>query len=207
MSRIVIVILIYHHRKPVDLKNWNQWRLFIRQMEAILNEVRSKISVKVSDKANMTYLWYCPASLLLVLVLFWPLYVRHRVQLLSTGPANCVGTFPLNRSGFQNCIQNLKPVGSIQTTACPVYWSKCNVVSQLKCHVCLQLESFLKVRLCEMRGPSDLLMLSQLQAGPPVIQLQTAQSVSAMLNQVQAAISEITDSRTQHLHNIKNSPR
>lgn len=70
-----------------------------------------------------------------------------------------------------------------------------------------ELESFLKVRLCEMQGPSNLLTLSQLQAGPPVLQLQTAQSVSAMLNQVQAVVIEITDSRTQHLYNIKNSPR
>jgi len=71
----------------------------------------------------------------------------------------------------------------------------------------LQLESFLKVRMFEMHGPSNLLTLSQLQGGPPVLQLQTTQSVSAMLNQVQVVISEITDSRTQHLHNIKNSPR
>jgi hypothetical protein len=71
----------------------------------------------------------------------------------------------------------------------------------------VQLESFLKVRLCEMQGPSNMLTLSQLQAGPPVLQLQTAQSVSAMLKQVQVVISEITDSRTQHLYNIKNSPR
>ncbi|PNF20855.1 CDK5 regulatory subunit-associated protein 3 [Cryptotermes secundus] len=70
-----------------------------------------------------------------------------------------------------------------------------------------ELESFLKVRLCEMQGPSNLLTLSQLQAGPPVLQLQTTQSISAMLNQVQAVISEITDSRSQHLYNIKNSPR
>ncbi|KDR07538.1 hypothetical protein L798_02918, partial [Zootermopsis nevadensis] len=71
----------------------------------------------------------------------------------------------------------------------------------------MELESFLKVRLFEMNGPSNVLTLSQLQGGPAVIQLQTTESVSAMLNQVHVVISEITDSRTQHLHNIKHSPR
>jgi len=70
-----------------------------------------------------------------------------------------------------------------------------------------ELESFLRVRLFEMNGPSNLLTLSQLQGGPPVLQLQTTQSVSVMLNQVQAVLHEMTDSRTNHLHNIKNSPR
>jgi hypothetical protein len=58
-----------------------------------------------------------------------------------------------------------------------------------------------------MNEPSSLLTLSQLQDGPPVLQLQTTQSVSVMLNQAKAVLCEITDSRTSHLHNIKNSPR
>lgn len=87
----------------------------------------------------------------------------------------------------------------------------CEIHTRLKqfsnyCRI-LQLESFLKVRLFEMNGPSNVLTLSQLQGGPAVIQLQTTESVSAMLNQVHVVISEITDSRTQHLHNIKHSPR
>ncbi|PSN58422.1 hypothetical protein C0J52_02807 [Blattella germanica] len=71
----------------------------------------------------------------------------------------------------------------------------------------MELESFLKVRLFEMKGPSNLLTLSQLQDGPSILQLQTTQSIQDMLNRVQVVRAEITDSRTQHLHNIKNSPR
>lgn len=71
----------------------------------------------------------------------------------------------------------------------------------------MELESFLKVRLFEMNGPSSLLMLSQLQNGSPVLQIQTTHSVQAMLDQVKAVIQDITAPRTQHLHNIKHSSR
>ncbi|XP_066996998.1 CDK5 regulatory subunit-associated protein 3 isoform X2 [Anabrus simplex] len=71
----------------------------------------------------------------------------------------------------------------------------------------MELQAFLKVRLFEMQGASDLLSLSQLQDASPILQLQTTQSVLTMLDHVQITLGQITDSRTQHLHNIKHSPR
>uniref|UniRef100_A0A1B6DP65 Uncharacterized protein n=1 Tax=Clastoptera arizonana TaxID=38151 RepID=A0A1B6DP65_9HEMI len=63
----------------------------------------------------------------------------------------------------------------------------------------LQLESFLKVRLLEMQGDNDLLTLSHLS--------ESTQSIAAMLDSVQVAKSLISDPSTQHLHNVKHSPR
>lgn len=61
----------------------------------------------------------------------------------------------------------------------------------------LELESFLKVRLLEMQGDCDLLVMAHL--------TETTQSVTAMLDSVQVAKQLIMDSSTQHLHNIKHS--
>ncbi|XP_054263044.1 CDK5 regulatory subunit-associated protein 3-like [Macrosteles quadrilineatus] len=66
------------------------------------------------------------------------------------------------------------------------------VINQL-----LELESFLKIRLLEMQGESDLLVISQLN--------ETTQSVTAMLDCVQLTKQLILDPATQHLHNIKHS--
>ncbi|XP_054264625.1 CDK5 regulatory subunit-associated protein 3-like [Macrosteles quadrilineatus] len=66
------------------------------------------------------------------------------------------------------------------------------VINQL-----LELESFLKIRLLEMQGESDLLVISQLN--------ETTQSVAAMLDCVQLTKQLILDPATQHLHNIKHS--
>nr|CAD7440956.1 unnamed protein product [Timema bartmani] len=72
-----------------------------------------------------------------------------------------------------------------------------------------ELESFLKIRLHEMRSSSsgDLLSMSLLQDAPTILQLQSTESVEKMLSDLQGALTDITDQRTQHLHNIKNSPK
>uniref|UniRef100_A0A1B6L5Z9 CDK5 regulatory subunit-associated protein 3 n=1 Tax=Graphocephala atropunctata TaxID=36148 RepID=A0A1B6L5Z9_9HEMI len=63
----------------------------------------------------------------------------------------------------------------------------------------LELESFLKIRLLEMQGESDLLVTSQLS--------ETTQGVAAMLDCLQLTKQLILDPGNQHLHNIKHSPR
>nr|CAD7398388.1 unnamed protein product [Timema cristinae] len=72
-----------------------------------------------------------------------------------------------------------------------------------------ELESFLKIRLHEMRSSSsgDLLSMSLLQDAPTILQLQSTESVEKMLSDLQGALTDITDQRTQHLHNIKHSPK
>ncbi|XP_043269000.1 CDK5 regulatory subunit-associated protein 3 [Venturia canescens] len=72
-----------------------------------------------------------------------------------------------------------------------------------------ELEAFLKLRLYELnRGYSDnLLSMSQMQEAPPILQLATQDSTQNMLDNVQVLLTEILDSRVQHLHNIKHSPR
>nr|CAD7256849.1 unnamed protein product [Timema shepardi] len=72
-----------------------------------------------------------------------------------------------------------------------------------------ELESFLKIRLHEMRSSSsgDLLSMSLLQDAPSILQLQSIESVEKMLSDLQGALTDITDQRTQHLHNIKHSPK
>lgn len=73
----------------------------------------------------------------------------------------------------------------------------------------LELEAFLKLRLYEYQGDSrnNLLSMSQMQQASPILQLATADSTRSMLDHVQILLTEILDSRVQHLHNIKHSPR
>ncbi|XP_012260611.2 CDK5 regulatory subunit-associated protein 3 [Athalia rosae] len=73
----------------------------------------------------------------------------------------------------------------------------------------LELEAFLKLRLYEFQsvGKNNLLSMSQMQQAPPVLQLATVDSTRSMLDNVQILLTEILDSRVQHLHNMKHSPR
>lgn len=72
-----------------------------------------------------------------------------------------------------------------------------------------ELEAFLKLRLYEFKGDNskNLLSMSQMQEASPILQLATLDSTQKMLDNVQIILSEILDSKVQHLHNIKHSPR
>ncbi|XP_033216908.1 CDK5 regulatory subunit-associated protein 3 isoform X2 [Belonocnema kinseyi] len=72
-----------------------------------------------------------------------------------------------------------------------------------------ELEAFLKLRLYEFKGDNskNLLSMSQMQEASSILQLATLDSTQNMLDNVQIILSEILDSRVQHLHNIKHSPR
>ncbi|XP_015606068.1 CDK5RAP3-like protein isoform X2 [Cephus cinctus] len=72
-----------------------------------------------------------------------------------------------------------------------------------------ELEAFLKLRLYELQGDSSksLLTMSQFQEASPLLQLATLDSTQSMLDNVQVLLTEILDSRVQHLHNVKHSPR
>jgi len=71
----------------------------------------------------------------------------------------------------------------------------------------LELETFLEQRLDEMKGEADLVSFNQLQQAPTLLQLQTNQSVGAMLAAVRVAVSSLTVHRTKHLLLIKEAPR
>ncbi|KAK3926479.1 CDK5 regulatory subunit-associated protein 3 [Frankliniella fusca] len=72
----------------------------------------------------------------------------------------------------------------------------------------LEVESFLKMRLHEMKsGGNDLLSLAQLQNAESFLQVQTTDSVQKMLSTVQTMIVKINDPTLYHLHNIRHSPR
>ncbi|XP_063992598.1 CDK5 regulatory subunit-associated protein 3 [Diachasmimorpha longicaudata] len=73
----------------------------------------------------------------------------------------------------------------------------------------LELEAFLKLRLYELKSDNrqNLLTMSQMQEASPVLQLSTVESTQNMLDNVQVILSEILDSRVQHLHYIKHSVR
>ncbi|KAG7203765.1 hypothetical protein KM043_013788 [Ampulex compressa] len=72
-----------------------------------------------------------------------------------------------------------------------------------------ELEAFLKLRLYEFKNDDskNLLSLSQMQDASPILQLSTQESIQIMLDNVQVVLSEILDSKVQHLHNIKHSAR
>lgn len=70
-----------------------------------------------------------------------------------------------------------------------------------------ELEAFLAMRLLEMSNESDLLSISQMQDAPAILQLQTLESVTSMIGHVKTALKELTNERTQHLHNIKHSAK
>ena len=82
----------------------------------------------------------------------------------------------------------------------------CNII--LLKILSLQLESFLKLRLYEFKSDNNknLLSMSNMQESA-TLQLATLDSTQNMLDNVQVVLSEILDSKVQHLHNIKHSPR
>lgn len=71
----------------------------------------------------------------------------------------------------------------------------------------VELEAFLKMRLFEMSNESDLLSVSQMQEASNILQMQTFESVTALHDIVQVALNEFLNKRSQHLHNIKHSPK
>lgn len=71
----------------------------------------------------------------------------------------------------------------------------------------LELESFLKMRLFEMSSENDLLSLSQMQDAPTILQMQTLESITSMLDAVEVVLNKLTNKRATHLHNIKHSPK
>ncbi|XP_058788895.1 CDK5RAP3-like protein isoform X2 [Phymastichus coffea] len=71
-----------------------------------------------------------------------------------------------------------------------------------------ELEAFLKIRLYEFKSENNksVLNMTNMQESP-ALQLATVDSIQNMLDNVQIIISEILDSKVQHLHNIKHSSR
>nr|XP_012137613.1 PREDICTED: CDK5 regulatory subunit-associated protein 3 [Megachile rotundata] len=72
-----------------------------------------------------------------------------------------------------------------------------------------ELEAFLKLRLYEFKGNDSInfLSFSQLQDSSSILQHSTLESTQNMLDNVQVVLSEILDTKVQHLHNIKHSAR
>ncbi|KAL3284243.1 hypothetical protein HHI36_018406 [Cryptolaemus montrouzieri] len=75
-----------------------------------------------------------------------------------------------------------------------------NIINNL-----LELEAFFKMRMLEMTNESDLLSLSQIQHAPSIIQLQTFETITVLSEKVNKALNNLTNKRTQHLHNLKHS--
>lgn len=70
-----------------------------------------------------------------------------------------------------------------------------------------ELDAFLKMRLFEMSNESDLLSMSQMQEASSVLQMQSLETIASMHDCVLLALNEFMNKRTQHLHNIKHSPK
>ena len=72
-----------------------------------------------------------------------------------------------------------------------------------------ELEAFLKLRLYEFKGNDNVnfLSFSQLQDSSSSLQHSTLESTQNMLDNVQVVLSEILNTKVQHLHNIKHSAR
>ncbi|KOX75784.1 CDK5 regulatory subunit-associated protein 3, partial [Melipona quadrifasciata] len=72
-----------------------------------------------------------------------------------------------------------------------------------------ELEAFLKLRLYEFKGDDNVnfLSFSQLQESSSIVQNSTLESSQNMLDNVQVILSEILNTKVQHLHNIKHSVR
>lgn len=72
-----------------------------------------------------------------------------------------------------------------------------------------ELEAFLKLRLYEFKGDTNvnLLNFSQLQDSSSIVQNSTVEASQNMLDNVQVILSEILSTKVQHLHNIKHSVR
>lgn len=73
----------------------------------------------------------------------------------------------------------------------------------------LQLEAFLKLRLYEFKSDDSVnfLSFSQLQDSSSILQRSTLENTQNMLDNVQVVLSEMLDTKVQHLHNIKHSAR
>lgn len=71
-----------------------------------------------------------------------------------------------------------------------------------------ELEAFLKLRLYEFKDDNvNFLSFSQLQESSSIVQNSTLESSQNMLDNVQVILSEILNTKVQHLHNIKHSVR
>ncbi|CAG9763501.1 unnamed protein product [Ceutorhynchus assimilis] len=72
-----------------------------------------------------------------------------------------------------------------------------------------ELEAFLKMRLFEIShdDSSDLLSMAQMQDAPALLQMQTIENVTSLLDCVHVALNYLSDKKIQHLHNIKHSPK
>lgn len=72
-----------------------------------------------------------------------------------------------------------------------------------------ELEAFLKLRLYEFKGDNNVnfLSFSQLQESSSIVQNSTLENSQNMLDNVQVILSEILNTKVQHLHNIKHSVR
>ncbi|CAH0546182.1 unnamed protein product [Brassicogethes aeneus] len=66
----------------------------------------------------------------------------------------------------------------------------------------MEILAFLKIRLYEMASDSDLL-----QDAPAVLQMQTIESITSLIDCVNVALDQLTNKRIQHLHNIKHSSK
>ncbi|CAL7938675.1 unnamed protein product [Xylocopa violacea] len=72
-----------------------------------------------------------------------------------------------------------------------------------------ELEAFLKLRLYEFKGDNSVnfLSFSQLEDSSSILQHSTLENTQNMLDNIQVILSEILDTKVQHLHNIKHSVR
>ncbi|XP_076249403.1 CDK5RAP3 protein homolog isoform X2 [Calliopsis andreniformis] len=72
-----------------------------------------------------------------------------------------------------------------------------------------ELEAFLKLRLYEFKTDNSInfLSFSQLQDSSSILQHSTLENTQNMLDNVQVILSEMLDTKVQHLHNIKHSAR
>lgn len=69
----------------------------------------------------------------------------------------------------------------------------------------MEIQAFLKIRLFEMASESDLLAMTHMQDAPTILQMQTIESITALIDCVNVALNQLTNKRVQHLHNIKHS--
>nr|XP_031838396.1 CDK5 regulatory subunit-associated protein 3 [Nomia melanderi] len=72
-----------------------------------------------------------------------------------------------------------------------------------------ELEAFLKLRLYELKMDDSMnfLSFSQFQDSSSVLQYSTLENTQNMLDNVQVVLSQVLDTKVQHLHNIKHSAR
>ncbi|XP_057669911.1 CDK5RAP3-like protein [Diorhabda carinulata] len=71
----------------------------------------------------------------------------------------------------------------------------------------VELSAFITMRLYEMMNDTDMLATAQMQEASTTIQMQTIESITALNDYISVALEQLTNKRTQHLHNIKHSPK